>query len=348
MATVTFYKQGDMNAFLGYDQEEVLSTSPTEIRVGIDGYYYDSYKGTGFTYSATAVTGGTVTQFDSYHGWGVDLAVRVTGANASAVTVADHVLSGNSDALKAYVLRGADAINGSVYGDRLLGMAGNDTLNGGGGSDTMAGGTGSDLYYVQQAGDVVSEAAGGGADTVYSYLSAYTLTGNVENGTVRLTGSAGLTGNTLANKLVGGSGNNALSGGSGNDTLSGGAGSDRLIGGAGNDVLTGGSGTDTFRFTHAPSATGNIDRIADFSAADDVIQLENAVFAKLAATGGLAATNFRAGAGAKALDANDFVLYDTATGSLSYDADGSGAGAAVRIAVLTGAPSLGNVDIFVT
>ena len=41
-------------------------------------------------------------------------------------------------------------------------------LDGGAGTDTMAGGAGNDTYVVDTAGDVVTEAAGGGTDTVQS------------------------------------------------------------------------------------------------------------------------------------------------------------------------------------
>jgi Ca2+-binding RTX toxin-like protein len=429
MATVTFYTQADMRGFLGYTEaDSILSASSTEIRVGIAGDYYDRYLGSGFTFSGETVTGGTVTQFESYEGPGTELNYRISSANASAVTVYNYLIADQSDALKAYVLRGADSLVGSSSSDWLMGMAGNDTINGGAGNDTMDGGAGSDLYYLQQAGDrVVESTAGsaGGTDTVYSYLSSHTLATNVEYGAVRIAGTASLTGNALANRLTGGAGANALDGGTGVDTmiggdgsdtyyvrqvgdlvsetnatagsggtdtvrsylgsytlttnvergvvaltstasltgntlanlltggtganaLNGGAGNDTLIGGAGNDILTGSTGNDVFRFTAAPNAATNVDRIADFLAINDTIQLENAVFAKLTSTGTLFAANFRAGAGVRALDSNDYVLYDTGTGKLFYDADGSGTGAAVQIALLTGAPAITSADIFIT
>ena len=41
----------------------------------------------------------------------------------------------------------------------LTGFDGNDTLNGGAGADTLIGGAGNDTYVVDNAGDVVTEAA---------------------------------------------------------------------------------------------------------------------------------------------------------------------------------------------
>jgi Ca2+-binding RTX toxin-like protein len=77
---------------------------------------------------------------------------------------------------------------------------------------------------------------------------------------------------------------------------------------------------------------------------DDTIRLENAIFAKLAA-GTLASGSLRTGP--KAADSNDYVLYDAATGALSYDADGSGGGAAVKFAQLATGLALTSADILV-
>lgn len=51
-----------------------------------------------------------------------------------------------------------------------------------------------------------------------------------------------------------------------------------------------------------------------------------------------------ANAGGVAVDANDFLLYDTTTGTLSYDADGNGAGAKVEFVTLVGIPALTAAD----
>jgi Ca2+-binding RTX toxin-like protein len=83
-------------------------------------------------------------------------------------------------------------------------------------------------------------------------------------------------------------------------------------------------------------------------AADDTIQLENAVFAKLTTTGTLSASFFSANSAGTAADSNDYINYETDTGKLFYDADGNGAGAAVLFATLTGAPVISNLDFFVT
>ena len=82
----------------------------------------------------------------------------------------------------------------------------------------MGGGTGDDTYVVNQAGDVVTETANQGTDTVESSIT-FTLGSNVEN--LTLTGTANINGmgSSANNVLLGNSGNNTLDGGSGDDTV---------------------------------------------------------------------------------------------------------------------------------
>ena len=123
---------------------------------------------------------------------------------------------------------GNDMLIGGVLNETLNGYSGNDTLNGGLGADTMIGGLGDDVYYVDNVGDVVVEAAGQGTDDVYASVS-YALSANVEH--LTLTGSASIngTGNVLDNIITGNSGSNILDGGTGADTMIGGAGDDTYI-----------------------------------------------------------------------------------------------------------------------
>ncbi len=86
----------------------------------------------------------------------------------------------------------------------ITGGSGNDILDGGAGADTLVGGLGNDTYIVDDAGDVVVEATGGGTDTVKASVASYTLAANVEN--LIYTGSAAFTGtgNELDNAITGG------------------------------------------------------------------------------------------------------------------------------------------------
>ncbi len=112
------------------------------------------------------------------------------------------------------------------------------------------------------------------------------------------------------------------------------------------DTLTGGSGLDAFVFNTTLNAATNVDRIIDFNPVDDSILLENnGIFAAIGSNGTLAAAAFQVGPTAQ--DAPDRILYDPATGNLSYDADGTGAVAAIRFAILTPGLTMTNADFVV-
>jgi len=232
------------------------------------------------------------------------------------------------------ILRTADAagktalkLTGNAFANKLTGNAGDNVLDGGAGIDTMEGGAGNDTYRVDQARDLVVEAVKGGTDTVLSSVS-YTLRTGQEIESLRLSGAAGsanLTGNEFGQSLVGDSGAN------------------RLDGGLGNDVLTGGRGADTFVFASALGHT-NVDHITDFTGAD-TIRLSKSLFTALA-PGQLKATEFK-DIGKVKIDADDHILYDSRSGSLFYDADGSGKAAAVKFAILDNKAAITHADFLI-
>lgn len=214
---------------------------------------------------------------------------------------------------------GDDMLFGDGGKDVLFGGAGNDTLDGGSRADVMKGGTGDDTYYVDDAKDKVQENAGQGTDTVVADLD-YSLEklANVENLTLDGTGNYDGTGNSGDNVLTGNSGDNVLNGLAGDDTL------------------FGGEGDDTFVFDNLDG----IDTIEDFTTGEDVIALDSSVFKAL--DDGLTADNLVMGAAA--VDADDYLIFNSGTGALYYDADGAGGKAAVQIAVI-GVASL-SIDDF--
>jgi Ca2+-binding RTX toxin-like protein len=227
-------------------------------------------------------------------------------------------------------------LNGNVGNDKLVGGAGNDTLVGASGADTMTGGTGNDSYFVDNKKDKVIETAKGGkADMVTTGLN-YTLGAHVENLTGAGTGALKLNGNSLNNKIMGNDGKSTIKGQAGNDIID---------GGLGNDVLYGGKGKDAFVFSTGFHKGPNVDAIEDFNVKDDTIRLDNAIFTSLTKAGKLKKSFFKIGS--KAKDKDDYILYDNKKGILYYDADGSGAGAAIKIATMSKKLKMTHADFLI-
>lgn len=255
------------------------------------------------------------------------------------------VIFSDMDSFSFWGTAGTDIVTGTAIRDYFRA--------GSGGADTLTGGFGDDQYFLDQAGVTVVEAVDGGTDSVHVSLS-YTLVDNIEK--LFQTGSADIQGigNGLANVLFGNGGANdlqglggrdKLAGGAGNDTLSGGAdidrlygedGDDRLVGGDGRDGLWGGNGADTFVLL---PTVADADRIYDFATGTDKLEISEALFGQDFGSGpSLDAAVFRNNATGLAQDAADRFIYNNLNGALYFDADGSGAGARVRIASLNGSP----------
>lgn len=254
---------------------------------------------------------------------------------------------------------GNDLLNGAGGADYLNGGEGDDVLSGGVGADHMIGGNGDDTYFVNTGSDVVVETAAlySGIDTVKSSIG-YILGDNVEN--LTLTGtriSIGIgnildnviTGNVASNVIEGYEGNDTLSGAAGNDQIYGSIGDDELHGGAGKDTLTGGTGNDSFVFD---TAAGNInaDTINDFWQPEDQLVFSSKIFTQIGLAGDFDAGDGRFYAAADAVhghDADDRIIYNTTTGRLYYDANGSAAGGSVLVARLWDVTFLDASDISV-
>ena len=169
------------------------------------------------------------------------------------------------------------------------------------------------------------EFANEGTDQVQTFLSYYHLSPNVEQ--LVFVGANDHTGvgNELDNLLIGSSGNDTLNGLTGNDTL------------------TGGGGADQFVFSTAIAGGNNVDTITDFTVNVDKIVLDHTIFSAAGATGGLTAAAFISGAET----ADSRIVYDANTGHLSYDADGSGAAAAIQFATVAAHLSLTAKDFMI-
>lgn len=243
---------------------------------------------------------------------GIESLYIVGGSGSDAVTGGDF-----NDLI--YGGAGNDLLTGGNGIDQLVGNEGNDRLDGGLGADSLQGGSGNDLYIVDSFMDRVNEAFLGssGIDTIYSSIN-FSLNGAQVIGIVENL--------VLIWTAVMGSGN---------------SGSNSIHGNLSANTLTGGAGQDRFVFR---TALGTVDRITDFNVTDDSLLLDNAIFTTLIA-GALTAAEFHIGVGAA--DLSDRIIYNSATGALIYDANGSGAGGAVQFATLTAGLALTAADVLV-
>ena len=247
------------------------------------------------------------------------------GTNDRVASSVNFVLAAD-DAIESLTTdqsTGTAAINltGNALKQSITGNNGNNVLDTGGAAaaDTMSGLLGNDTYVVNSAADLIIESAGQGVADKVSVSVSFTLDASddieiMDTMNAVGTGSINLTGNLLAQTIIGNAGNNVIDGK------------------AGVDVLTGGAGNDTFSFSTA--AAGNIDVVTDYVVANDTVEMSNTIYTGLT-VGTLSASLFLSSATGAATTADQRVIYNSTTGALSYDADGNGAGAAVQFATLS-------------
>jgi Ca2+-binding RTX toxin-like protein len=220
---------------IGNDADNVLS--------GLDGD--DIFKGGGGADTFDGGTGwDTVSYVDSDAGVFVSFKHQ-TAANGDAEGDKFYSIANLTGSAHGDNLWGSDTtnvLNGGEGNDTLKGYGGGDTLNGGLGADIMAGGEATDTYFVDNAGDKVTELANQGEDDkVFANVAGYVLTDHVE--ILSLAGSlvgVNATGNAQSNTIFGNANDNVLNGGDGNDALSGLGGNDTFVfkaGEANGDVI---------------------------------------------------------------------------------------------------------------
>jgi Ca2+-binding RTX toxin-like protein len=212
--------------------------------------------------------------------------------------------------------------------DTYLGSDGIDAIYGGGGDDNISGGASDDTLRGQSGNDRLQG----------------------DDGDDRLLGEAGndwLRSGKGDDYMSGGSGNDMLYGEAGDDEIDGMMGDDTLVGGSGNDTLRGGTGADRFDF-YNPSLDGT-DTIEDFNSAVDKIGIylgsigSGFTNAGLIAEIPIATTQFHIGE--NAASPSDRFIYNTLTGNIFFDPDGTGAIAQMQIATLSPGLALSNRNI---
>ncbi|MDF5737469.1 MULTISPECIES: beta strand repeat-containing protein [unclassified Nostoc] len=245
---------------------------------------------------------------------------------------------------------GNDSLSASGFYDDYRGQfslsanSGNSTLNGGAGDDNLVTNysSGNNLLSGGNGNDSLNAS---GSASLYSFYKVYTVSGNNT-----LDGGAGddqliVDYSSGANLLFGGDGNDSLSASnaSGNNTINGGNGNDYLTGGNGNDSLIGGSGTDTFAFN---SYNEGVDRLYDFNANNELIQISATGFGGGLSIGSLPTGRFTLGT--SATTSEERFMYNSTTGALFFDLDGSASGfTQVQFAQLSAGLSLTNKNFVV-
>jgi Ca2+-binding RTX toxin-like protein len=163
------------------------------------------------------------------------------------------------------------AINGAAGGDTIQAPETNDTLTAGsgganylrgnGGDDSIQGGSNFDDINGNKGNDTIDGGSGG---------SDFLVGGQ---------GNDNITGHAGGNQILGNLGNDTLMSGSGADIVRGGQGDDVIVAGSGDQFLSGDRGADTVTagsghdIVHSSQDAG-IDRILNFSASHDVVELD--------------------------------------------------------------------------
>jgi Ca2+-binding RTX toxin-like protein len=277
-------------------------------------------------------TGGYVHTVISYGG-NDTISIGAGGAEAILAGSGNNTISTSSGEVTSIVTHsGKDIIN--------LGSGGAATVSTGSGDDSV------NLTPLEIDDTVVALNGRSGVDTI----SFAKFTSDVEvalNSGALIDTSNGFFWIRSFENVTGGSGNDTLTGDDKANVIKGGSGNDSLNGWFGLDVLTGGAGSDHFVFNRALSSA-NVDTITDFDVNSDTISLENSVFTALATAGTLSASGFNKNLTGLAADSSDRVIYETDTGKLYYDQDGSGSAfSGVHFATLSPNLSLTNGDFLV-
>jgi Ca2+-binding RTX toxin-like protein len=248
--------------------------------------------------------------------------------SVSGNELANSIL-GNSLNNTCWGMSGDDYLSGFEGSDELNGGVGNDFIDGGPGDDLLVGGLGNDYYVVDTSADSVVELIAQGQDLVRATCD-YALPANIE--TLVLAGAANIsgTGNSSNNLIQGNTASNILDGGSGVDTL------------------IGLSGSDVFVFSTLSSfSVSKADRITDFTSGEDTIRIGAKALGVESTNGFTFAATKGFSALTTALRTPTSIVYDSSTGYLYWNQNGSvaGSGQGGILAVIANKTALSNGDV---
>ncbi|WP_267868521.1 calcium-binding protein [Nostoc sp. CHAB 5836] len=330
----------------------------------IDDRINDRFNAPGYSYGNDTIDGGIgddvlTVRYDNYtdNTQGITTIFNATTNIGSITASANNQVSyKNIERLNIY---------DTAFDDLIVGSNGNDTIyvgefynesfrESGSNNDTIDGGVGDDLLTVNYVNYYEDEAyASGPNEGITTTFNATTNVGSITGGakyqvSYKNIERLNISGTQYDDNIVGSNGNDTLSASAGyywiygdndNDTIDGGKGDDMLSGGHGdgNDSLIGGDGTDTFAFGYGFDQ--KIDTIYDFNATNELIQVSAYHFGGGLSIGSLSATQFTIGTSATASE--ERFMYNSATGGLFFDKDGSASGfTQVQFALVTAGLSL--------
>jgi Ca2+-binding RTX toxin-like protein len=259
-------------------------------------------------------------------------------------------------------INGASASNPGANGDVVVGGEGTDTLRITSGATSTSFGTIilTDNNFIGMEKVEIGKTVGrlNVEDSALQLLhdhyylnAAGTGTNNVVVNASGITAN-GLTfeGNGSANTFIGTSKVDTFIGNGGNDILTGNGGADIFVFGNVHTWTVTGAATEVQTYTDVATDLTGIDTITDFTSGTDKIYLNDDFFTVFNATTATAIdpANLVQGAGVTAsAGTTDYLIFDSTSKALYYDADANGAGAAVQIASLTGVSTLATGDFLI-